>query len=122
MHDKKDVTADVLMTLCLTWDFFQQMRLIHGVPFSSHEIEYFRKIIFNNLTYGLKLLLDAMQAMGLEVSERNKIYLDCVYNVNDIQDGEPFPWQYYKPLKLLWADPNVEQAWQRGNEASLPEK
>jgi guanine nucleotide-binding protein subunit alpha len=106
------------------WDFFQQMRLIHGVPFSLDEIESFRKIIFNNLTCGLKLLLDAMEDMGFEVSEQNRIHLDWVYNVdvNDIQDGEPFPPQYYKPLKLLWADPNVERAWGRGNEASLPEK
>ncbi|EEB96748.1 hypothetical protein MPER_04066, partial [Moniliophthora perniciosa FA553] len=29
---------------------------------------------------------------------------------------------FYEPLKSLWADPHVQRAWERGNEAALPEK
>jgi guanine nucleotide-binding protein subunit alpha, other len=98
------------------------MRLIHRVPFSPHEIESYRQLVFNNLTHGLKYVLDAMEDMDLKVSEDNIPYVELIEDANDIRDGEPFPQSYYEPLKSLWSDPNVERAWQRGNEAALPEK
>src|ERR1700733_5500954 len=98
------------------------MRLIHKVPFSSQEVESYRQLVFNNLTHGLKYLLDAMEDMDLKVSESNLPYVDMVEDASDIRDGEPFPQPYYQALKSLWSDPNVERACQRGNEAALPEK
>ncbi|KAF8798215.1 heterotrimeric G-protein alpha subunit, GPA2-like protein [Phlegmacium glaucopus] len=99
----------------------KQMRLIHKLPFSPSEIEYYRQLVFDNLTRGLCYLLDAMQDMDLKVSEENVQYLDLVDGTRDIRDGEPFPVTYYAPLKSLWSDPNVKRAWERGNEAALPE-
>ena len=98
------------------------MRLIHKVPFSSSEIEYYRQLVFDNLTRGLCYLLDAMQDMDLKVSDDNLAHLDLIDGTRDIRDGEPFPLSYYGPLKSLWNDPNVRKAWERGNEAALPEK
>jgi guanine nucleotide-binding protein subunit alpha, other len=98
------------------------MRFIHRVPFSPHEIESYRQLVFNNLTHGLKYVLDAMEDMDLKVSESNLQYIDMIEDASDIRDGEPFPKPYYQALKSLWSDPNVERAWQRGNEAALPEK
>ncbi|KAJ7789440.1 heterotrimeric G-protein alpha subunit, GPA2-like protein [Mycena olivaceomarginata] len=45
----------------------KQMRLIHRVPFSSQETESFRQLVFDNLTRGLKYLLDALPDMELEL-------------------------------------------------------
>lgn len=98
------------------------MRLIHKLPFSSQEIESYRQLVFENLTRGIKYLLDAMEDMDLKISEDNMEYLDLIDNATDLRDGEPFPMSYYEPLKSLWADPNVQKAWVRGNEAALPEK
>lgn len=98
------------------------MRLIHRVPFSAQEIESYRQLTFDNLTRGLKYVLDAMEDMDLKVSEDNMQYLDIIENARDIRDGEPFPMEFYEPLKSLWADENVQKAWERGNEAALPEK
>jgi guanine nucleotide-binding protein subunit alpha, other len=98
------------------------MRLIHRVPFSPHEIETYRQLVFNNLTHGLKYVLDAMEDMDLKVAEAHIPYVDLIEDANDLRDGEPFPQTYYEPLKALWSDPNVERAWLRGNEAALPEK
>ncbi|KAL0578375.1 hypothetical protein V5O48_003627 [Marasmius crinis-equi] len=91
------------------------------VPFSSQEIESFRQLVFDNLTRGLKYLLDAMEDMELKVSEENIGHVDLIENARDIRDGEPFPVTFYEPLKSLWTDPNVQRAWERGNEAALPE-
>ncbi|KAG6819968.1 hypothetical protein H0H93_006944 [Arthromyces matolae] len=100
----------------------KQMRLIHKVPFSAQEIELFRQLVFENITRGgMKYLLDAMEDMDLKLSEDNIPTIDLVETAPDLKDGEPFPVSYYEPLKSLWADPNVQKAWERGNEAALPE-
>ncbi|PPQ73266.1 hypothetical protein CVT26_015224 [Gymnopilus dilepis] len=99
----------------------KQMRLIHKVPFSPAEIEHYRQLVFDNITRGLRYLLDAMEDMELKVSEENEKHLELIDGVRDIKDGEPFPTTYYEPLRSLWADENVQKAWSRGNEAALPE-
>jgi guanine nucleotide-binding protein subunit alpha len=98
------------------------MRLIHRIPFAAHEIESYRQLIFENLTRGLKYLLDAMEDMELKVSAENFPYIELIDNATDLRDGEPFPMMYFEPLKSLWADSGVQKAWERGNEAALPEK
>jgi guanine nucleotide-binding protein subunit alpha, other len=98
------------------------MRLIHSVPFSAQERESYRQLIFNNLTEGMKYLLDAMEEMDLKLSEANEQYYDLVANARDIRDHEAYPNDFYEPLKALWLDPGVQSAWERGNEAALPEK
>lgn len=98
------------------------MRLIHRVPFSAQEVESYRQLVFNNLTHGLKYLLDAMEDMELQVSPENADAVHVIEDAVDIKDGEPYPAQFLEPLRALWEDPNVQQAWRRGNEAALPDK
>ncbi|KAK0432919.1 heterotrimeric G protein alpha subunit 4 [Armillaria borealis] len=99
----------------------KQMRLIHKVPFSPQEIESYRQLAFDNLTGGLKCILDAMEDMGLKVSEDNSGCIDVIDSARYLKDGEPFPMEYLEPLKVLWHDPGIRTAWERGNEAALPE-
>ncbi|KAK0224514.1 heterotrimeric G-protein alpha subunit, GPA2-like protein [Armillaria nabsnona] len=99
----------------------KQMRLIHKIPFSPQEIESYRQLTFDNLTGGMKAILDAMEDMDLKVSEDNIEYIDVIDNARYLRDGEPFPMEYFEPLKALWHDPGIHRAWQRGNEAALPE-
>ncbi|KAF9789642.1 heterotrimeric G protein alpha subunit 4 [Thelephora terrestris] len=101
--------------------FLKQMRLIHHVPFSSQEIEDYRQLVFNNLTFGLRCVFEAMEHMELEVSIDNVKYLEMLTEVTELSDGEPFPIHLLEPLKALWADANVQKACSRGNEADLPE-
>ena len=100
----------------------KQMRLIHRVPFSPQEVESYRQLVFNNLTHGMKYVLDAMDEMELSVLPENEDFVQMVIDAADLKDGEPFPKDYYEPLKRLWEDPNVQKAWERGNEAALPDK
>ena len=100
----------------------KQMRLIHRVPFSSQEIESYRQLVFNNLTHGLKYVIDAMEDMELEVSPENHHLVPMIEDASDIKDGEPFPQEYHEVLRKLWEDPQIQAAYARGNEAALPEK
>lgn len=99
----------------------KQMRLIHKLPFSQQEIEFYRQLVFSNLVHGLKYLLDSMEDMGLAVSPENVSHIAKIEEAGDLKDGETFPEEFKEPLQLLWADSNVQKAWERGNEAALPE-
>lgn len=98
------------------------MRLIHKVPFSTQEVESYRQLVFNNLTHGLKYVLDAMEDMELKVSEENQEYIQLIEDAQDIRDGQAYPVEYLEPLRKLWDDTNVQKCWERGNEAALPDK
>ncbi|EGN94194.1 hypothetical protein SERLA73DRAFT_188809 [Serpula lacrymans var. lacrymans S7.3] len=99
----------------------KQMRLIHRVPFSPGEIESYRQLVFNNLTTGMNYLFEAMEDMDLEPSEDVMSHVELVRNAVDIRDWEPFPADYFEPLRCLWDDPNIQKAYERGNEAAIPE-
>ncbi|KIJ58779.1 hypothetical protein HYDPIDRAFT_45488, partial [Hydnomerulius pinastri MD-312] len=99
----------------------KQMRLIHRVPFSPEEIESYRQLVFNNLTTGMNYVFEAMEDMELEVAEENLPHVELIKEARDIQAYQPFPMSYYEPLKALWEDKSVHQAYERGNEAALPE-
>jgi guanine nucleotide-binding protein subunit alpha len=98
------------------------MRLIHRIPFDGPEIEHYRQLVFNNLTRGMQALLESMEDMEIKLSDELQEYIEMIENAPDLRDGEPFPMTFFDPLKTLWADGNVQKAWERGNEAALPEK
>ncbi|KZS90231.1 guanine nucleotide binding protein, alpha subunit [Sistotremastrum niveocremeum HHB9708] len=99
----------------------KQMRVIHGVRWPPEEVENFRHQVFNNLVFGLKEVLDALEYFELELTEENKQYVPLFESPPDIKDNEPFPMEYLEPLQKLWADPTIQKAWVRANEAALPE-
>ena len=45
------------------------MRLIHDVNFSPQEVEFYRQLVFSNVTQGMKQLLDALPDMDLSPSD-----------------------------------------------------
>ena len=99
----------------------QQMRLIHKVGFTTQEIEQYRQQVFNNLITGMRSILEAMDAFGIQLTEQNEPCIDMIEHAPDLRDGEPFPIEYLTPLKSLWQDENLQAAYERGNEAALPE-
>ncbi|KAF8525263.1 heterotrimeric G protein alpha subunit 4 [Hysterangium stoloniferum] len=100
----------------------KQMRLIHKVPFTSQEVEFYRQLVFNNITYGLKVVLEALEdVFEIKLEDENWTYADMVQDAPDLRDGEPFPMEYMQPLQALWNDSSVKAAIARGNEAALPE-
>ena len=98
------------------------MRVIHEISFSPSEVEHYRQVVFDNLTRGLRYVLDAMKDMKLSVQSQNLRYAEMVEQVLGIQEGDPYPSEYHEPLRHLWNDPHIQTALRRGNEAALPEK
>lgn len=49
------------------------MRLIHKVPFTAQEVEFYRQLVFNNITQGLRIVLEAMEDLEVEVEDENQV-------------------------------------------------
>jgi guanine nucleotide-binding protein subunit alpha len=98
------------------------MRLIHRVPFTPEEIEFYRALVFSNLTYGMKCVLDAMDDLDLAHAPEHADDAVLVEEAPDIKDGQPYPEHYQAALARLWADPAIQTTIARGNEFALPEK
>ncbi|KAF8214278.1 guanine nucleotide-binding protein alpha-2 subunit [Mycena galopus ATCC 62051] len=47
--------------------------------------------------------------------------VELVVHAEDLRDGESFPMRYYGPLSRLWGEEVIRTAWNRGNEAAVPE-
>ncbi|KAL5535027.1 hypothetical protein ACEPAF_3118 [Sanghuangporus sanghuang] len=99
----------------------KQMRLIHDVHFSPQEFEFYRQLVFSNITQGMKQVLEAFEDMELQLPEDMEPYAQMLEEPPDVKDGQPFPSDYYEPLKALWENSVVQKAWGRGNEAALPD-
>jgi guanine nucleotide-binding protein subunit alpha len=67
----------------------KQMRLIYAQGFSKPEKEEWRAIIFNNILSAFKVILDAMEELGIEFSNKD----------NDV--GAIFECRLYPSFKCL---------------------
>ncbi|KAH8827083.1 guanine nucleotide binding protein, alpha subunit [Flagelloscypha sp. PMI_526] len=101
----------------------KQMRIIHKLPWTAGEIESYRQLVYENLTSGLKTVLDAMDIMDIEPSKEvtENGWVKMIEQAQDLKDGQAFPLEYLDVLSGLWKDPSIQQAIARGNEAALPE-
>lgn len=49
------------------------MRLIHKVPFNAQEVETYRQLVFNNITQGFCVVLEAMEDLELKLADENLV-------------------------------------------------
>ncbi|RSH82524.1 uncharacterized protein EHS24_007504 [Apiotrichum porosum] len=99
----------------------KQMRYIHSRPFSVEEVEDYRKIVFSNIVGGMRAIIDVMDAEDMAVAPENRVYIALVDNEIAINTGDAFPMHYYRALKALWTDPNVQVCWSQAYRFALQE-
>ena len=85
------------------------------------EVESFRQLVSTTLPMGSNIFWTRWKTW---ISVSPKLHIELIEGTNDLRDGEIFPRHYYEPLtgRQLWNDEGVRRAWERGNEAALPEK
>ena len=47
--------------------FLKQMKIIHGVVFEPEDLKEFRRIIYQNMIKGMRVLVDAQRKLGIEL-------------------------------------------------------
>lgn len=96
----------------------KQMRLIYTKEgFSKSEKEEWRIIIFQNIMDGLRLLIDAMEELGIMFHyEETSRHLPLIMkkSVDEFRSFDTTPVEYLKSLKTIWKDPGLQEAIKRG--------
>ncbi|KAI8643484.1 guanine nucleotide binding protein, alpha subunit [Parasitella parasitica] len=98
----------------------KQMRLIHASGFQASEREGFRIVVFSNIFSTIQTLLDALQILGLELTDPiSKDYADLFIETLMLEENQPFPQIYLEPLKNLWNNETIQAAFKKGNMFAL---
>lgn len=96
------------------------MKLIHDGGYSQDERESFREIIYSNTTQSMRVILEAMEAMGIDFEYSNsRDYAALILDQPPQIESDVMPQEVGNAVKALWRDRGVQQAFSRSNEYQL---
>ncbi|KAI3632552.1 hypothetical protein MIR68_009658 [Amoeboaphelidium protococcarum] len=99
----------------------KQMQLIHGSGYNAQERESYKEIIFSNVSQSMKVILEAMEVLKIELSgESNKKHASVILELPPQLEGtEQMPKEIADAIKALWTDAGVQKAFARKKEYQL---
>ncbi|CAI2170950.1 7173_t:CDS:2 [Funneliformis geosporum] len=98
----------------------KQMKLIHDGGYSPEERESFKEIIFSNTVQSMRVILEAMDVMGISLkSEGNQKYVATIMNLPNQIEGDHLPPEVSSAIKSLWADKGLLECFNRSREYQL---
>lgn len=96
------------------------MKLIHDGGYSPEERESFKEIIFSNTVQSMRVILEAMDNMGIQLrNEGNKRHVTTIMNLPNQIEGDQLPSEVALAIKNLWADKSVLECFSRSREYQL---
>ena len=100
--------------------FLKQMRIIHGVDFEPEQVVEYRRIIYQNIIRGMKVLVDATRKLGIPLGnpERNAVACGQLLLFDGVVDSTNFA-DFRPMLSALWADSGIQTAFERRSEYQL---
>lgn len=101
--------------------FLKQMRIIHNLNYDVSSQLEFRKIIYQNIVKGMKVLVDAQKKLQIPLSNPENDLLGNQLLLFDNTAGlnnETFP-PFKRMLGKLWSDRGIQRAFERRNEFQL---
>jgi len=101
--------------------FLKQMRIIHNINYDVTSQLEFRKIIYQNIIKGMKVLVDAQKKLNIPLSNSENDLLGNQILLFDNTAGlnnNTFP-PFLTMLNSLWADQGIQKAYARRNEYQL---
>ncbi|RKO84365.1 guanine nucleotide binding protein, alpha subunit [Blyttiomyces helicus] len=98
----------------------KQMKLIHDNGYSNEERETFREIVFSNTVQSMRVILEAMQVMGIPLANsgldsHRAVILDLPGQI----EAEVLPAEVAAAVKALWQDAGVQACFARSREYQL---
>lgn len=101
--------------------FLKQMRIIHNVNYDVTAQLEFRKIIYQNVVKGAKVLVDAQRKLNIPLGDpENKRYGDQLLAYDNFSElnNETFPQLQYV-VNRVWDDPGIKATFARRNEFQI---
>ncbi|CAO3701317.1 unnamed protein product [Rhizopus microsporus] len=124
-RDKLNMRNEVKMLLLGTGEsgkstILKQMKLIHDGGYSRDEREAFKEIIFSNTVQSMRVILEAMDNMGVSFSvPQNKHHASIILDLPTQIERESLPPEVALAIKTLWKDPNLLSVFDRSREYQL---
>ncbi|KAG5519708.1 hypothetical protein PMAC_001864 [Pneumocystis sp. 'macacae'] len=98
----------------------KQMKLIHEGGYSVEERESFKEIIFSNTIQSMRVILEAMNALGILLGDmQNVCHMQVILDQPSQIEGEFLPQEIGDAIVCLWKDSGVQQCFQRSREYQL---
>ncbi|XP_023343117.1 guanine nucleotide-binding protein subunit alpha-12 [Eurytemora carolleeae] len=101
--------------------FLKQMRIIHNVNYDVTAQIEFRKIIYQNIIKGTKVLVDAQRKLGIPLSnpENHALGSQLLLFDNFAElNNKTFP-EFESMISSLWSDEGIKRAYNRRNEYQI---
>ncbi|KAG1611084.1 hypothetical protein G6F46_009526 [Rhizopus delemar] len=96
------------------------MKLIHDGGYSRDEREAFKEIIFSNTVQSMRVILEAMENMGISLAvPQNNSHVSVILDLPTQIELESLPPEATLAIKSLWKDPNLLSVFERSREYQL---
>lgn len=97
------------------------MKLIHDDGYSLDEREAFKEIIFSNTVQSMRVILEAMEDMGVPFkhTDENQHYAAVIMELPEQIERDSLPPEVTQALRALWKDENLLSVFERSSEYQL---
>ncbi|KAI9315981.1 guanine nucleotide binding protein, alpha subunit [Dichotomocladium elegans] len=124
-RDKLNLRNEVKMLLLGAGEsgkstILKQMKLIHDDGYTLEERDAFKEIIFSNTVQSMRVILEAMDDMGVAPSlPENAHHASVIMDMPVQIERDSLPPEVTQAVKALWRDPNLQSVFDRSNEFQL---
>ncbi|CAK9786122.1 unnamed protein product [Cutaneotrichosporon oleaginosum] len=123
-RDRQNMAREIKMLLLGAGEsgkstVLKQMRLIYNKPYDAEERDSYREIVYSNTVQSMRVLLEGVVAMGLDISSANQAHYNLILAAPALIEGDRFPPSLANAIKGLWQDEGVREAFSRRNELQL---
>ncbi|KAI7886740.1 guanine nucleotide binding protein, alpha subunit [Lichtheimia hyalospora FSU 10163] len=124
-RDKLNLRNEVKMLLLGAGEsgkstILKQMKLIHDDGYSLDEREAFKEIIFSNTVQSMRVILEAMDEMGVALDNpENGHHATVIMEMPAQIERDALPPEVTQAVRGLWKDSNLQSVFERSREYQL---
>ncbi|MEQ2177975.1 hypothetical protein GOODEAATRI_009303 [Goodea atripinnis] len=95
------------------------MRIIHGTGYTDEDKKSYTKLVYQNIFTSMQAMIRATETLKIPLKyEENKNNSLLVREV-DVEKVSTFEEPHISAIKRLWADPGIQEAYDRRREYQL---
>ncbi|CAO3683156.1 unnamed protein product [Rhizopus stolonifer] len=124
-RDKLNLRNEVKMLLLGAGEsgkstILKQMKLIHDGGYSRDERDAFKEIIFSNTVQSMRVILEAMESMGISLADPQHMKeASVILELSPQMELDTFPPEITTAIRTLWKDSNLLDVFERSREYQL---
>uniref|UniRef100_A0A8D8UCV3 Guanine nucleotide-binding protein subunit alpha n=1 Tax=Cacopsylla melanoneura TaxID=428564 RepID=A0A8D8UCV3_9HEMI len=123
-RDKRDARRELKLLLLGTGEsgkstFIKQMRIIHGSGYSDEDKRGFIKLVYQNIFMAMQSMIRAMDLLKIQYADPTCEEKAELIRSVDFETVTTFESPYVEAIKELWADPGIQECYDRRREYQL---